>query len=208
MKPGELPDLERVPLFPLGTVLFPGGVLPLRIFEARYVDMVRVCMRGGTAFAVCLITRGNEVGVPADHELTGCLASIVDFDAEAGGLLRLRTVGLQRVRVIEREVEPNGLIRAGVRRIDDDPRAPVPEAMAACVQLVRRIVQDLVEREPDASLRMVNPPYDYESAAWVGNRLCEFLPIPPRARQKLMELDDPVARLEVVHEYLQRHQVL
>ena len=195
-------------IFPLGTVLFPGGVLPLRVFEPRYLELVRECAAADRPFGVCLITDGSEVGEAAQHEAIGCTARIVDFDREASGLLNLRTIGERRFRVLERRVRKDNSIRADVEMIDDDEPAAIPPEYAACASLVRRLVDDLVAREPDPMRQMIAAPYEFESAAWVSNRLCEFLPIPPRARQKLMELDDAITRLSVIHQYLQQHRVI
>jgi len=197
-----------IPIFPLSTVLFPGGVLPLRVFEARYMDMVRDCMQREAPFGVCLITRGGEVGEAAEHEPAGCLAHIRGWDMEQLGVLQLRTVGGGRFRIVDRRVGRNGLIRASADPLPEDPRVAVPDEMADCVMLLRRIVDDLREREPDAERRMIAEPCDFESAAWVGNRLCEFLPIAPAAKHKLMLLDEPLSRLSVVQHWLQQHQVL
>jgi len=195
-------------IFPLGTVLFPGGVLPLRVFEARYLDLVRECTAADMPFGVCLITDGSEVGEAARHEAIGCTARIVDFDMEQPGVLNLRTIGGQRFRVLDRRVRKDGLARADIEMIDPDEPAAIPTEFAACASLVRRLVDDLVAREPDPMRQMIARPYDFDSAVWVGNRLCEFLPIPPRARQKLMELDDALTRLSLIHQYLQQHQVI
>ena len=200
--PGDLP------IFPLSTVLFPGGVLPLRVFEARYMDMVRDCMQRDAPFGVCLITRGGEVGEPAEHEPIGCLAHIRGWDMQQLGLLQLRCVGGARFRVIDRRVGRSGLIRASADPLPDDPRVPVPDELAECAMLVRRIVDELREREPEADRRMIAEPHDFESAAWIGNRLAEFLPIPAAAKHKLMALDEPLARLSIVHRWLQQQQVI
>jgi Lon protease-like protein len=200
--------IADLPIFPLGTVLFPGGVLPLRIFEARYMDMARDCMASGQPFGVCLITSGQEVGEAAEHEAVGCTASIADWDMPQLGLLHVRAIGGQRFRVLARRVQADGLVRADAETIDEDPPAAVPSEFAGCATLLRRIVEDLVEREQDPMKRMIAPPYAFDSASWVSNRLCEFVPISPRARQRLMELEDPVARLSLVFQYLQQHQVI
>ena len=200
--------IADLPIFPLSTVLFPGGVLPLRIFEARYMDMVRDCMQREAPFGVCLITRGGEVGEAAEHEPIGCLAHIRGWDMEQLGLLQLRTVGGARFRIVDRRVGRNGLIRASVDELPDDERIPVPEDFADCAMLVRRIVDDLRSREPDPQRRMIAEPLELDSSAWVANRLCEFLPIPSAAKHKLMALDDPLSRLQLVQRWLQQHQVL
>jgi len=195
-------------IFPLNTVLFPGGVLPLRIFEARYMDMARDCMAREEPFGVCLITSGGEVGEAAEHEPVGCLARIADWDMQQLGLLQVRAIGGQRFRVKSRRVQADGLVRAGVEPIADDPDLQIPSEFSACVGLLARVIDDLVEREADPMKRMIEPPYRLESAAWVSNRLCEFLPISPKARQRLMELDDPLTRLSVIHRYLEQHRVI
>ncbi|HYF57326.1 MAG TPA: LON peptidase substrate-binding domain-containing protein [Burkholderiaceae bacterium] len=200
--------LADLPIFPLSTVLFPGGVLPLRIFETRYMDMVRERMQLDAPFGVCLITRGGEVGEAAEHEPVGTLAHIRGWDMEQLGLLQLRTVGGTRFRILDRRVGGNGLIRASVDELPDDPRVPVPDEMLDCEMLLRRIVEDLRAREPDPEKRMIAEPHDFDSAAWIANRLCEFLPIQDAARHRLMTLDDPLARLSIVQRWLQQQQVI
>lgn len=200
--------LSNLPIFPLGTVLFPESALPLRVFEARYMDMVRDCLQADTPFGVCLIVKGNEVGAAAEHEAVGCLAKIADWEMEQLGLLQIRARGAERFSINDRRVQSNGLIRADATLIPPDPEEPIEGKLGECAILLRRIVQDLVEKEPNALNRMIGEPYRYESSSWVSNRLCEFLPIPMSAKQKLMELPDPVTRLEIVHQYLQHHRVL
>lgn len=200
--------LIELPIFPLGTVLFPGGVLPLRIFETRYMDMARECIGGERPFGVCLITSGNEVGEAAEHEAIGCTARIIDWDMAQLGVLQVKVLGGQRFRTLDRRVAPDGLIRASVELLAADLELPLPDELAACAKLVKRLIQDLVERESDTMKRMIEPPYRLDSAAWVGNRLCEFLPIPSQARHRLMALDDPVARLAIIHQHLRQQGVL
>ena len=197
-----------VPIFPLSTVLFPGGVVPLRIFEARYLDMVRDCMQQGSGFGVCLIIRGREVGQAADHEEIGCMARIAEWEMEQLGLLQIRTIGTHRFRILARNVQKNGLVRADVQPIADDPKIGPPTDLAACALLAQRLVEDLQSRDDPPIRRMVEPPFAFDSAAWVSNRLCEFLPIPMKARQKLMELDDPLVRLSLVHQFLRQRQAV
>jgi Lon protease-like protein len=200
--------LDSLALFPLSTVLFPGGVLPLRIFEVRYTDMVRECMRREQPFGVCLITRGGEVGESAEHEPIGCLAHIHDVDMEQPGVLRIRTVGSQRFRVEASQTGPDGLIRGRVSLLPDDPMMAVPQEHDDCIGLVRRMVQEVERTVPDASQRMITGPLDYESAGWVANRIAEFLPIPGPSKYRLMSMDDPIDRLAIVHRWLSQQGVL
>jgi uncharacterized protein len=206
----------RIAIFPLNTVLFPGGVLPLRVFEARYMDMVRDCMREQVPFGVCLITQGGEVGQPAQTEAVGCLAHIGDWDMQQLGVLNIRCRGGQRFRVLERSVAVNGLVKAEVELIDDDEDHPLAAEHAPCADLLRRVVDDLRAQaaqrreggeEAEAGLPF-DPPFQFDSSTWVGNRICEVLPVPLKAKQKLMELDDAHTRLAIITRYLKQHAVL
>ena len=197
-----------LPIFPLGTVLFPGGVLPLRIFEARYMDMVRECMARSAPFGVCLITRGNEVGKPADHESIGCTAMIEDWDMTQPGVLELRTVGKSRFRILDTEVQPDGLIRARTEAIAPDHDFPIPDNLTACSVLAERLIEDVCKREPESNRRILAEPYQPHSAGWVANRLAELLPLAPAARQMLMGLEDPLQRLAIIHEILRHEQAI
>jgi uncharacterized protein len=192
-------------IFPLGTVLFPGGVLPLRIFEARYVDMVRDCMRNDEPFGVCLITEGKEVGVAAEHESVGCAARIVNFDKEPSGILSLRTLGEKRFNILSKNITPQGLIKADVEWLSNETDAKVPTEMRRCTELIEQIISELVDTESDPMKRVVEPPYLLDSASWVSHRLCEILPFAPGSRQLMLELNDPLERLSIVNQVLQKH---
>lgn len=186
-----------VPLFPLGTVLFPGGLLPLKIFEQRYLEMAKGCLRDGTPFGVCLIREGSEVGTPATHESLGCLARITQWDMQQLGLLQLVGQGGARFRVLERRVRANGLIVADIEILGERADAPLPEKFRACRQLLERIVAEHGER-------LFARPFLLDSSAWVGARLAEVLPLPAAARQKLLELDDSLQRLEILQRLLEK----
>lgn len=209
MDPSPAPQtLNGLAIFPLSTILFPGGVLPLRVFETRYMDMVRECMKQERPFGVCQISRGHDTGLPAEHESIGCLARITQWDMEQLGLLYLRVCGVRRFNIVERYVEKSALIRANVVLLEDDPEVPVPADLHCCRDLVKRLVVQLEQEEPREDRRLVAAPYRFDSASWIGNRLCEFLPIPPRAKQKLMELDEPLARLYLVKQFLVKEKIL
>jgi Lon protease-like protein len=191
------PDWSRLPIFPLGTVLFPGGTLPLRVFEARYVDMTRECMKAGRPFGVCLIREGSEVGTPALHHEVGCLAQIGDWDMQQLGVLQIKTRGTRRFRIETSRVEGGGLIRAVAHVIADDAPTPVRDAHVPCSTVLQAIL-------PKLPPELVPEPHHFDDAGWLSNRLAEILPIPPLARQRLMELDDPDMRLEVIHRFLEQ----
>ena len=213
----------RVALFPLSTVLFPQGVLPLRVFEARYLDMVRDCMREGTLFGVCLITdsRASDVSRTTALAEVGCLARIDAWDMKQLGLLHIRAVGQDRFRLLSTETQADGLVVGDVELIDPDDDAPVPPEHRPCVELLSRILDDLRAQfderriaedasEQDDALAQFPfaEPFHMESSAWVSNRLCEVLPVPLKAKQRLMELTDAPTRLQIVHTYLKQHAVL
>lgn len=191
-------------MFPLGTVLFPGGLLDLRIFETRYLDMVRECTRGESPFGVCLITDGGEVGMPAEHTSVGCLARIIDWDMQTSGVLLVRAIGGERFEVRARTIAGNGLIRAETAPIAPDPDLPVPSAHSPLVTLLRDAVDRHVAATPDPARRRLAEPYEFQSATWVGNRLAELLPAPASERHRLMVLTDPLERLALIDEALRR----
>ena len=184
-----------VPLFPLGTVLFPGGLLPLRIFEQRYLEMAKDCLRASSPFGVCLIREGSEVGAPATHESLGCLARITQWDMQQFGLLQVVAQGGERFRVLATRVRADGLIRADIEILAQEVDTPLPEKYRACRQLLERIVAEHGER-------LFAKPFLPDSSAWVAARLAEVLPLPTAARQKLLELDDSQKRLEVIQRLL------
>ncbi len=191
----------RIPLFPLNAVLFPDGRLPLRVFEARYMDMTRDCMRHSTPFGVCLIREGREVGSPATPEPIGCLAHIIDWDMQQLGMLNLQTRGGQRFRILSSEVSSQGLLHAQVELIAPEDPIPVPEPQQGCVQLLKRVVS---ERGDD----VFHAPHRMDDADWVGYRLSEILPIPLPAKQKLLELTDSLERLTLLYKFLEQNGLL
>jgi uncharacterized protein len=199
---------DRVPLFLLNTVLFPKGVLRLRVFEKRYVDMVRTCMRENRPFGVCLITKPRDENTPTQHETIGCLASIVDFDMEKMGLLLIRGTGGQRFCVLSSQVEEDGLTTASISLIENDVSTVVPSQYSSCAALARELIAEIKRSVPGTGDQIIGLPYEFDSAAWVSNRLSEVLPISTTAKQQLMALEDPIARLKLVSQYLQDQKVL
>jgi uncharacterized protein len=204
--------LADVPLFPLHTVLFPDGLLPLKIFEARYLDMARECLREQTPFGVCLLKSGGEVALPDEPsvpEAVGCLAEIGECDVETFGMLLIRARGTRRFRLLSHRAEASGLLVGMAEPLPDDVPLEGNELLAkfgACAEVLERIIATIRERDPD-SLPFAEP-FKLEDPTWVSNRLSEVLPIALRARQKLMELADAGARIDVVHHYMQQHQLL
>jgi Lon protease-like protein len=179
-----------IPLFPLNIVLFPGGPLPLRIFETRYIDMVRRCMRESAPFGVVLIRSGGEVG-HADTYGVGTLARIADFHQLQDGLLGLSCVGEQRFRIQSRRRQADGLNIAEVEAIEPEPETPLPERHAPLAELLQTVLPQLGETYAGIEMHL-------DDAVWVGHRLAEILPMAPLDKQRCLELEDPVLRLDAL----------
>ena len=195
-------DVEGLALFPLNTVLFPGGQLALRIFEARYLDLVRECSRKGRGFGVNLILEGEEVGTPALPAAVGCEARICDFSTTPEGLLMLSVQGARRFRVSGSRVRDNGLIVAQVQWLE--------EAAAQTVRPEHQLLSVLLRRIVDRA----GPPHvsidkeRFDDADWVGWRLAEWLPLSARQRQSLLQQSDPHQRLQELVELIPQVQEL
>ena len=201
------PD-AALPLFPLRTVLFPEALLGLKVFEARYLDLVSDCMRSQQPFGVICLSQGAEAGpspTTPSFESVGVLARILEVDAEQTGILRVQCTGGQRFRLSQPAVQSaNGLWKAHITLVPQDPvRVPGP-AMLPTVTALAETIKKLQDRDAEPFAQ----PYRLNDAGWVANRWCELLPVPLAAKQKLMELDDPVIRLSLVDGYLRDKKVI
>lgn len=207
-------SLFSLPLFPLGTVLHPGGSLPLRIFEVRYLDMVRKCQRSGAPFGVVLLTQGSEVNKAPAPDATaaaagetfhtiGTLATIVECSTPQPGLMMVRCTGTHRFQVTRSEKLKHGLWIADVTLLPDDQPVAIPPDLAHVAQALNALIQSLHQRAVPAPEMPVQAPYLLDDCAWVANRWCELLPIPAEHKQRLMELDNPLLRLELVSDVLE-----
>lgn len=204
-------DPGWLPLFPLKTVLFPRGVLPLRVFEARYIDMVRVCMKSGQPFGVVLIKSGQEVGMAAEPETVGTLADITHWDMQDAGVLLLRVQGSQRFRILETRVLPDQRLEARIELLPADIEGPLDDQHLQCATALKAVMDNVLAKlrsEHGADFDSpFSEPLAFDSTTWVTNRWCELLPIPLKARQKLLELDDARTRLNIIHQYLKQHKI-
>lgn len=198
---GAAVDTLRIPLLPLNTLLFPGGVLPLKIFEQRYLDMAANCMKEKTPFGICLIAKGSETGAAAEPQAVGTLASIGNWEMEQLGILLITVHGGRRFRIIDRSVGPENLLTATVELLADAVPTALPSERERLLPLLRRVVNDLGRER-------VTEPHRYDDAEWVGYRLTEMLPVQNLAKQKLLELEDPLARLEILEKFLDQRKLL
>lgn len=205
-------DNTWLPLFPLNTVLFPSGVLPLRVFEARYIDMVRECMKRATPFGVVLIKSGKEVGAAAEPEDVGCLAHIAQWDMVNLGVLLLRTQGGERFRILRTRELSDHRLEARIEIMAADAAVPVSDIHVRCATALKIVIDDIhLKTQAEQGNAFDSPfaqPIQLDDAGWVANRWCEILPIPLKARQKLLELDDAQSRLKIVYQYLQQHDIV
>jgi Lon protease-like protein len=194
-----------LPLFPLRTVLFPGGLLPLKVFEQRYIEMTKACLRDDRPFGVCLITRGDEVaradGSAPEIATVGTLARITNFDMPQMGILHLMTEGGRRFEVRRHAPDASGLVMAEVTTIADEPRLPLADTYAPLARLLELIASRIGAENFPAHAQ-------YDDASWVGHRLAELLPLPLALKQSMLEVSDANVRLAALRQFLERQGLL
>lgn len=206
------PNSDWLPLFPLKAVLFPDGILPLKVFESRYVAMLRDCVTQNTPFGVVLIKTGEETGAAFEPEEVGCLAHISACEFPSPNIMQLRTEGGQRFRISETRMLGDRRLEARIELIAADAEIPTSEAHLHCAKTLKIIIDDIDAREQADDGNHLGSrfsrPMQLQSAAWVANRWCELLPVPLQARQKLLELQSAESRLSIVHQYLLQHKII
>lgn len=214
----EALTLSSLPLFPLGTVLYPGGLLPLRIFEVRYLDMIGRCHKAGAPFGVVALTEGSEVRQRAGKEAAtpgdgfahegfsdvGTLAHIAEYSLPQPGLMVIRCTGLQRFSITSRKKLKHGLWVADVTRIEEDQQVAVPEDLQPTADALGKLIKALQVRGLGEEEMPLLAPYELGDCGWVANRWCELLPLQLELKQRLMALDNPLLRLELVGDILER----
>lgn len=192
---------QTIPLFPLGTILFPGGLLPLKLFEQRYLEMGKACLRDELPFGVCGIKQGAEVGAPATPFEVGCIAKIIHWDMPQLGILQIVAQGRERFRVLNHRSQADGLLIGEVKTIAHDEPHSIAAEFAACVDVLRAIIEGV-------GAQHFLEPLQFDDGAWVGNRLAEVLPLPLPTKQRLLELLDANMRLVELKEILYRQDLL
>jgi Lon protease-like protein len=211
-------SLSQLPLFPLQTVLFPGGWMPLRIFEVRYLDMISRCHKAGAPFGVVCLSEGTEVrradpaASPSGDGFAretffpvGTLARIEQLEKPQPGLLLIHCRGLQRFQVTDSRRLPHGLWVADVQLDPPEAVVPIPADLVGTRDALQRLLDNLLEREPERRAALpLQPPYQWNDCGWVANRWLELLPAPAELKQRMMMLDNPLLRLELVSDMLDR----
>ena len=196
----------NIPLFPLGSTLFPDGLLALKIFEVRYLDMTKSCFKQQSPFGVITLTEGPEVRAPR-QDVTfadiGTLSYITEFEALQPSLFMLRCHGGRRFKVLERSVAPNGAWSAEIELMDDDPEVDIPPELTPASQALARLTDSFEEQGIDHTERPFYKPYRLNDCGWVANRWAELLNIPPAQKQHLLTMENPRLRLDLVQEILE-----
>jgi len=190
----------EIPIFPLRMVLFPGAILPLRIFEQRYLAMIRDCARNDTGFGVCLIREGEEAVSPVKTTQVGTHAQVVDWYTLDDGLLGVSTLGTSRFMTESVWQEDDGLFMAHITVLPEPPPCPVPEAFSVLSDVLARFLEKVGAQYPQST------PEDLQDAVWVGYRLAELLPLSGIEKQHLLELSDPIQRLQQLLDVMPRFQ--
>ena len=197
-------EAQRLPLFPLRTVLFPGGLLPIKIFEQRYIEMAKRCLKDEKPFGVCLLTSGEEVSaVSRKQEFApiGTVARIVQWDMPQLGILHVAAEGDTRFQVQEHNVASDGLVVGEVTPLAVEPAMALPEAYAPLARFLELIEGRIGPQNFPARKA-------YDDASWIGYRLAEILPLPLHIKQTMLEINDSTIRLKVLEQFLKQHELL
>lgn len=200
-----------IPLFPLNTVLFPDGHLPLQVFEVRYLDMVKKCIANSEEFGVVALSLGTEVRKPQQQEVlsgVGTMARIVEWSAPLPGLLHISCIGTRRFRVASSEQLKHGLWMARVELIEPDMAVPVPSEQQDVANALGAVIRSLQQRQIPASQMPLLPPYKLDDSGWVANRWCELLRLDLGQKQLLLAQENPVLRLELIQDVLTENGLL
>ncbi len=196
----------RIPLFPLGTTLYPDGIIALKIFEVRYLDMIKTCLRQASPFGVVTLDQGSEVrvaGEQVDFHETGTLATIIHFDAVQPNLFMIRGQGGQRFRILNRELAANGLWWAEIELIAPDDAIEIPADLQPSAMALKKIIDTInTQQIPDNEQPFLKP-YRLNDCAWVANRCAELLDLPAAQKQHLLTMENPRLRLDMIQDILE-----
>lgn len=190
------PAVRTLPLFPISTVLFPGGRIPLKIFEQRYLDLAKTCLKDDSTFGVCGIHEGVEVGEPSIPYEVGTEARIVEWDMPQPGIFHVVVEGLQRYVARSWAAQPSGLLIAQTETVSAEKTCDIPDDLRLSAEVLRHLLSD----------HQIEPPEThYEDAVWVGYRLSELLPFKLKVKQDLLEMNDSITRLRIIDQFLRQN---
>ncbi len=188
---------DSLALFPLQTVVFPGGLLPLRVFEPRYMDMVTQAIAERAAFGICAIREGRDVDVGAKHYTLGTRVHVMDWDMPQPGILHIQTQALERFVVRSSHSESNGLRIGEVDDVSPEPAIALPEELTLAAEVLYQIINEL-------GAEKFAQPHDFNNATWISYRLSEVLPLKLSVRQNLLAMNDSIARLTILTDFLKK----
>jgi len=197
--------MDDIPLFPLGNALFPAGVLTLQVFEVRYLDMVKKCIANQSEFGVVVLLSGREIRTPEGQETlagVGTMARIDECRTIMPGLLQLHCTGTTRFRLLSSAQGKYGLWTGSISVLPDDPETEIPPDLQPCANALGQIIAELQREGVSAQDMPIAPPFRLDDTGWVANRWSELLPLPPHEKADLLALDDPIDRLQEVHQVL------
>lgn len=203
--------MTSIPLFPLNTVLYPDGYLPLQIFEVRYLDMIRKCITGEQPFGVVQLLDGTEVRKAGQDETlaqVGTLAKVVDWAAPLSGLLQIKCMGTRRFQIVASEQLKTGLWMAEVALLPPDMAVPIPQEQQNVADALGALIRTLQEQKISLDQMPIQPPYRLDECGWVANRWCELLSLTPVQKQLLLSQENPVLRLELIQDNLSENGLL
>ena len=186
-----------LPLFPLNAVVFPGGRLPLKVFEQRYLEMVKQAIATGSPFGICAIHAGTETGAPATPYSVGTRVHITDWDMPQTGILHIDTHAQERFVIRSTRTEPSGLLIGAVEPVSAESAIAIPDDLELAVEILRHIIDEYGDAHFPA-------PHDFGNAVWVGYRLSEVLPLKLSIKQNLLEMNDSITRLRILTEFLKK----
>lgn len=188
---------RTLPIFPLNTVVFPGGTQPLRIFEQRYLAMIKQAISDNSPFGICGIREGAETGIPAVPYPVGTLVHITDWDMPENGILHIDTQAQERFVIRNIQTDASGLQTATVDDVSVEPATAIPDDLELAVEILRHIIDEFGNARFPA-------PHQLDNAVWVGYRLSEVLPLTLSIKQNLLEMNDSVTRLRILTEFLKK----
>ena len=203
--------MASIPLFPLNTILFPDGHLPLQVFEVRYLDLIKRCIARGEEFGVVSLLDGSEIRVPDKQETlsaAGTMARIIDWTAPLPGLLQISCIGTTRFQVRSAEQLKHGLWMGEVEQVPEDMVVPVPTEQQDVANALGALIRSLQKKQIYTANMPLAPPYRLDEAGWVANRWCELLRLDLAEKQRLLLQENPVLRLELIQDVLSENGLL
>ncbi len=196
-----------LPLFPLKLVLFPQGILPLKIFEKRYVDMVRNCLRTHQGFGIVCVCEDHKNN-PLPFSSVGVLVEIIETDIPQPGLFNIKCLGKQKFQIKSAKQQEDQLWIGDIKMLTEEANVPLPQDLMASKVYFEQLIHTLKEESINVDAMPFDSPYELDNCAWLANRWCEILDIPLIQKQRMLELDSPLIRLELINDILTKNSRL